>query len=102
MRRLQVELLNALGGHEAHGGMLNRLGHGFGIAEVVLLALGEGLHELTRHQLHVMTEGEESPAQIVDADAGLHANQAHRYVRTPSRDLAAGQLLAKHNGPALV
>jgi hypothetical protein len=36
MQRLQVELVNTLSRHEAHGGTLHRLGHGFGIAEVVL------------------------------------------------------------------
>src|SRR3954447_26412104 len=44
MQRLQIELVDTLGGHESHGGTLHRLGYGFGVAEVVLLALEEGLH----------------------------------------------------------
>jgi hypothetical protein len=86
-------------------GTLHCLGHGFGVAEVMLLALEEGLHELRRHQLHVMAvmaESKELPAQMVGADACFHANQARRHVRKPSRNLASGQLLAQRNRPALV
>ena len=50
------------------------LSYGFGVAEVILLALEEGLHELPRHQLHVVAEGEELTAQMMGADAGLHAD----------------------------
>ena len=89
-QRLQVELVNALGRHKAHGGALHCLGHGFGVAEVVLLALKEGLDELCRHQLHVVAECKELAAQMVGADAGPHADQARRHVCKPSRDLAAG------------
>jgi hypothetical protein len=55
-----------------------------------LLALKEGLHELPRHQLHVVAKRKELPAQMMGADAGLHADQARRHVRETSRDLAAG------------
>ena len=58
MQRLKVELVDTLGGNEAHGGTLHGLSHGFGIAEVVFLALEEGLHELPRHQPRVVAEGE--------------------------------------------
>ena len=70
MQRLEVELVDTLGGNKTHGGTLHRLGYGFGIAEVVLLALEEGLHELPRHQLHVVAKGEELTAQMMGADAG--------------------------------
>jgi hypothetical protein len=49
MQRLQVELVDTLCGNKTHGGPLRCLSHGFGITEVVLLALEEGLHELRRH-----------------------------------------------------
>ena len=35
-----------------------RLGNGFGIAEVVLVALKVRLHSARRHQLHVIAGGE--------------------------------------------
>jgi hypothetical protein len=66
-----------------------RIGHRLGVAKIVLLAPEEGLHELRRHQLHVMAESKELPAQMVGPDAGLHADQARRYVCKPRRDLAA-------------
>jgi hypothetical protein len=69
--------------------VLHRLGYGFGVAEVVLLALEEGLHELPRHQLHVVAKGEELTAQMMGADAGLHANQTRHHVREASCDLAS-------------
>ena len=60
MKSLQVELLDCLGGHKAHGGTLHGFGNGFGVAEVVLVALAEGLHELGRDQLHVVAEGQQA------------------------------------------
>ena len=84
MQRLQVELVDALGGHKAHGGTLHGLGNRLSVAEVVLLALEEGLHILRRHQLRVVAEGQELPAQMMGADAGLHADQAGRHVGEPS------------------
>jgi hypothetical protein len=64
MQRLQVELVDTLGGDKAHGGTLHSLGHSLSVAEVVLLALEEGLHELPRHQLHVVAKREELTAQM--------------------------------------
>jgi hypothetical protein len=76
MQRLQVELVNAVGGHKAHGGTLNGLGHGFHIPKVILLALEEGLHELPWNQLHVVAKGKKLPARKTGTDAGFHINQA--------------------------
>jgi hypothetical protein len=84
MQRLQVELVDTLGGNKAHGGTLHCLSHGFSVAEVVLLALEEGLYELPRHQLHVVAEDKELTAQMMGADAGLHAHQARRHVSEAS------------------
>jgi hypothetical protein len=47
--------------------------------EAAILALEEGLYELTRHQLHVMPEGKELTAQMMGADAGLHADHASQF-----------------------
>jgi hypothetical protein len=93
MQRLQVELVDTLGRDKAHGGTLHGLGHGFSVAEVVLLALEEGLHELPRHQLNVVAEGEQLTAQMMGADTGLHADQARRHVSETNHHLAAGQPL---------
>ncbi len=42
-----------------------RLGIGFGIAEIVRVALQARLHSARRHQLHVMAVGRQSPAEMV-------------------------------------
>jgi hypothetical protein len=76
--------------------------HSLSVAEVVLLALEEGLHELPRHQLHVVAKREELTAQMMGADTGLHADQARRHVGKANRDLAARQLLPQHDRSALV
>jgi hypothetical protein len=47
VERLQIELLNRLGGHKPHGRPLDGLGNGFGVAEVVLVALAEGITNWT-------------------------------------------------------
>src|SRR5438876_699383 len=83
-------------------GPLHCLSHGLGIAEVVLLALEEGLHKLPRHQLHVVAKREELTAQMMGADAGLHANQAWRDVGETNHDLTAGELPPQHDRSALV
>ena len=46
-------------------GMLHCLSHGFGVAEVVFWPSRRG----PRHQLHVVSEGEELSAQMIGADA---------------------------------
>ena len=61
-----------------HGRTPHCLGYGFGVAKVVPLALEKRLHELPRHQLHVLAEGQKLLAQMVAADASPDANQAQR------------------------
>ena len=89
MQRLKIELINTLDGNKTHGGTLHCLSDGFSIAEVVLLALEEGLHELARHQLHVVAEGEELTAQMMGTNASLHADQTRRHVREANHHLTS-------------
>ena len=100
MQSLQVELLDRLGRHKAHGRPLDRFGNGFSIAEIVLVALAEGLHELRRDQLHVMAQRQQLTAEMMGADTGFHADQAGGHVGQPCLDLSAGELLAQDNGAA--
>jgi hypothetical protein len=100
MKRLQVELLDCLGRHEAHGGAEHRLGDGFSIAEVILLAFAERLHELRRDQLHIVAQCEKLAAEMMGADARLHPDQAGGHIGEALLHLAAGELLAQDNGPA--
>jgi hypothetical protein len=95
---LQVKLLDRLGGHEAHGGAKYGLGNRFGVAEVIFVALAEGDHELRRDQLHVMAERQQLAAEMVGADAGLHADQADRHVGEARLNLPARELLAQDDG----
>jgi hypothetical protein len=98
MESLQIELLDRLGRHEAHGRPLDGFGNGFSVAEIVFVALAEGLHELDGDQLHLVTERQELAAEMMEADAGFHADQAGRHVGKAFLDLSAGELLAQDNG----
>ena len=101
MQGLQVELLLRLGRDEAHGRALHGLGDGFRVAEVVLVALEEGLHVSGRHQSRVVAECFEPPAQVVGTNTGLHADEAGWQVGEPCFELSARQLMAQHDGTAL-
>lgn len=69
MQRLDVELVDRLDRHKAHGRPLHGLGDRLGVAEVVLLALHERLHELRRDDLHLVPQARERAAEMVGADA---------------------------------
>jgi hypothetical protein len=99
---LQVELLDALGRHKAHGRALHCLGYRFRISEVVLMALEERLHELPRDQLCVMAQRQKLPAKVVGPDASLHPNQAWRHVRQPDLYLTAREFLSQNDLAALI
>src|SRR5262249_11647538 len=89
VERLQVELLGGLGRDELHRRALHRLGNCLGIAEVVLLPPRVGTHIFGWHQPSVVTKRCEFAAQMVCADAGLHANETRRQVGEPYFYLAA-------------
>jgi len=97
VQRLQVELLGGLGRDELHRRALHRLGDCLGIAEVVLLPSRVGTHIFGWHQPSVVTKRCEFAAQMMCADAGLHADQTRRQVGEPCFHLAAGPLLAQHD-----
>jgi hypothetical protein len=92
--------IDCLGGHEAHGGAEHCLGYRLGVAEVVLVALAERLHELRRDQLHIVAQGQQLTAAMMSANTGLHADQASWHVGQPSLNLPTGELLAQDNGAA--
>jgi hypothetical protein len=93
MQRLQVELIGSLGRDELHGRALNCFGDRFRIAEVVLLPLRIGAHILRGHEPGVVPESLQLAAQMMCADAGLHADQARRQVGEPRFHLAARPFL---------
>jgi hypothetical protein len=100
MKSLQIELFDTLCGHKPHGGPLHGFSNGFGITEVVLVALAERLHELGGDQLHVVAQCEKLAAEMMGADTGFHANQAGWHVGQPSLNLPSRELLVQDNGPA--
>jgi len=77
---LEIELLDRLRRHEAHLRTLHRFGNHLGVSEVVLLPSEIRLHVLGRHQPGVMAERLKLLAQMVRANAGLHADPARRQV----------------------
>src|SRR6516225_3732283 len=78
VERLQVELLGGLGRDELHRRALHRLRDRLRVAEVVLLPPRVGPHIFGWHQPSVVAKRCESAAQIVCADAGLHADETGR------------------------
>ena len=100
MKSLQVELLDGFGGHKAHCGTLHGFSNGLSVAEVVLVALAEGLHELGRDQLHVVAQGQQLAAEMMGANTGFHADQTGWHVGQPSLNLPTRELLAQDNGAA--
>ena len=102
MQCLQVELIGGLGRHELHRWPLHRLGNRLGVAEVVLLSLRVGPHILRRHQPGIVTKRLKLAAEMMRANAGLHADQARRHVGKPSIDLATRPLLPQHDRAAAI
>src|SRR5215210_3697337 len=98
MKSLQVELLDCLGRHEAHGGTQHGFSNGFGVAKVVLVALAERLHELGRDQLHVMAQCEKLAAEVMGTNTGFHANQTGWHVGEARLNLPTRELLVQNNG----
>ena len=77
---LEIELLDRLRRHEAHPRTLHRFGNRLGVCKMVLLPPEIRLHVLRRHQPCVMAERLKLSAQMVRANAGLHADQTRRQV----------------------
>ncbi len=62
---LEILLLDALDGDEAHGGPLRRLGDRFGIRRAILVGLDERLDELRADQLHLVATSLEGARTVV-------------------------------------
>src|SRR5262249_23803207 len=90
-------LVRSRASSSAVGRPLHRLGDRLGIAEVVLLPSRVRAHIFSWHQPSVMTKRCEFAAQMVCADASLHADQARRQVGEPCFYLAARPLLTQHD-----
>jgi len=67
------------------------------VTEVILLSLRIGSNISRRHQLGLVAKRLESAAEMVRADARLHANQTRRQIREPCCHLAARPFLAPHD-----
>ena len=100
MQRLQVELVGGLGRDELHRRALHRFGNRLGIAEVVLLPLAIRAHVFRRHQPGIVAKRLQLAAEMMRADAGLHADEARRQVGKPRFHLAARPLLPQHDRAA--
>jgi hypothetical protein len=100
MQRLQVELVDGLGGDELHGRALHRLGDRLGIAEIVLLSLRIWAHVFRRHQPSVVAKRLQLATEMMRADAGLHADQARRQFGEPGFHLATRPLLPQRQSSA--
>ncbi len=102
VQRLQVELLDGLRRHELHRRSLHSLGDRLGVTKVVLLAFRIGPNIFRRHQPGVMAKAIQLAAEMMRADAGLHADQAGRHVCKPSFNLTARPFLPRDDRAALV
>jgi hypothetical protein len=80
---LQVELLGGLRRDELHGRTLHRLGDRLGVAEVVLLSFRIRAHVLRRHKPGMVPKHLEFAAEMMRADASLHADETRRQVGEP-------------------
>jgi hypothetical protein len=88
MQRLQVELVGCLGGDEFHHRPLYSLRDRFAVAEVILLSFRICANVFRRHQPRIVTKRLQLAAQVMRANASLHADQTRREVREPRIDLA--------------
>src|SRR5262249_11154070 len=78
VERLQVELLGGLGCDELHRRALHRPGDRLRVAEGALLPPRVRPHIFGWHQPTTRANRRESAAQMVCADAGLHADETGR------------------------
>jgi len=78
VQRLQIELLSGLGCYKAHGWPLHGFSNRLGVAVIVLVSFKEGLHVFGRHEPGIMPKCNQPAAQMMGANASLHADQAGR------------------------
>jgi hypothetical protein len=99
---LKIELLGRLYRHKPHRWPLHGLRNRLGIPQIVLIALQERLYILGRHQPGVMAKGDQLSAQMMSANAGLHADEAGWHIGQSVLKLAARELRFEDDGSALV
>src|SRR5262249_60945509 len=75
MERLDVLLVDVLHRHKTHGGPCHRLRDGLGIAAVVFIRLDIRLHELGRHELHLVAMCAEASRPIMCATTSFDADE---------------------------
>src|SRR5260221_11508189 len=73
-----------------------------GIAEIILLPLRVGANILRWHQPGIVAQCPKFATEMMRADAGLHTDQARRYVGKAGLDLASRPLLPQHDGTVLI
>jgi hypothetical protein len=76
--------------------------HDLGIAIVVLVTLEDRFHVLGRDQTHVVTKRRQLAADMMRAQAGLHADQAARDIGETAFELPTGYLLLENDGAPLI
>jgi hypothetical protein len=99
---LQVELIVALDGYEAHVVSRHRFGDRLGIDEIVLVGSYERLHELCRDQPHILALIAQACADKMRTCTSFDAHQRLGQVRRVGQPLFAGELLPDNNFAALV
>jgi hypothetical protein len=81
--------------HETHRRSACRLADGFGIDEVVLVALDEGADELRGDQFDLMPIANQQPGHVMGAGAGFHHDRACMACGAEFDQLLAAELLAQ-------
>ena len=81
MNGLQLELILCLDRDKTHVLAFHSFGDGFGIDEVVLVRLHEGLHKLRCDQPHIMALLAQLAAQKMCSRTGLQTDERRRHVR---------------------
>src|SRR4029450_3880695 len=97
MQRLEIELLVRLRRDTPRRWTLHGFSDRMRIAEIILVALPEGLGIDRRPLPHVVADGDELAGHIVGSHACLYANQARRHICKPGDNSIARYLLAQYN-----
>ena len=73
---------------------LNSFSNGFGVAEVIFVALQVRLHILCRQEPYFMAQFLKLATEVVGAGASLHSDQAWRYICQRLFELISGSFFA--------
>src|SRR6476469_2555265 len=90
-------LIGRLDGHEPHRWTRHGLTDGGCIGSIILRPFDIALHVARRHQTHRVTELGDVTRPVMSGSAGLHADQARRYLAKELDDLLASQLTGYHD-----